>query len=238
MPVDWYAYDAVLFDLDGVITPTSRIHMRAWERMFNEFLTERGVAEPYTEDDYYRYVDGKPRYDGVRSFIASRTITLPEGTPDDDPAAITVCGLGNRKNALFNTVLADEGIAAYPGSLELIRHLTGHSIPMAIVSSSRNASDVLHAAGIRSYFPVLVDGKVAESGELAGKPAPDMFVRAAEELGVAPQHAAVFEDAISGVAAGDAGDFALVVGVDRGAGAEALISAGADRVINDLSELL
>lgn len=236
--MDWTAFEAVLFDLDGVITPTAEVHMRAWDRMFNEFLTSRSSTEPYTDDDYYRYVDGKPRYDGVRSFLTSRSIHLAEGSPDDVPGADTVCGLGNRKNDMFNRVLAAQGITAYPGSVSLMDHLDAAGIAQGVVSSSRNADDVLRQAGIRDYFRVLVDGTVAETGELPGKPAPDTFLRAAELLDAAPAKTAVFEDAISGVTAGRRGGFGLVVGVDRGAGAEALNEAGAHRIVTDLAELL
>ena len=236
--VDWNVYDAALFDLDGVITPTADVHMHAWDRMFNDFLTSRAIDEPYTDEDYYAYVDGKPRYDGVRSFLASRGIIVAEGTPDDDPAEETVCGLGNRKNAMFNSVLSEQGIAPYPGSLELMNRLRALAMPMAIVSSSRNAGDVLNVAGIRDYFGALVDGRAADAGELAGKPAPDTFVQAARELGATPEGCVVFEDAISGVEAGRAGGFACVIGVDRGAGAIALSNAGAHQVVTDLSELL
>jgi len=236
--VDWTRYDAALFDLDGVITPTAEVHMRAWSRLFTGYLQDRPDVAPYTDADYFAYVDGKPRYDGVRSFLASRGIELPEGTPDDDPATETVCGLGNRKNDTFGQVLRDEGVTAYPGSLTLVRALLRRGTRLAIVSSSRNARPVLEAAGIIDDFPVIVDGRVAADKALPGKPAPDTFAHAAELLGVANERAVVLEDAVSGVQAGRAGAFGLVVGVDRGAGAEALISHGADIVVQDLEELL
>ena len=236
--VDWSDYDAALFDLDGVITPTAEVHMRAWNRMFNDFLAARGVDEPYTDDDYYRYVDGKPRYDGVRSFLESRDIELPEGTPDDAPEEETVGGLGNRKNAVFEDVLERDGVEAYPGSVALLDHLAELGTSMAIVSSSRNAPKVLRAAGLIDRFPVIVDGVVAAERRLAGKPAPDTFLLAAQQLDVEPSRAVVFEDATSGVAAGHAGRFGRVVGVDRGAGADALREHGADDVVADLQELL
>jgi beta-phosphoglucomutase family hydrolase len=236
--MDLNDYDAVLFDLDGVITPTAEVHMRAWASMFNAFLAARGVAEPYTDQDYFDHVDGKPRYDGVRDFLASRDVVLPEGTPDDAPGEETVCGLGNRKNAAFGEVLRQEGVEAYPGSVRLLDALRERGTRMAIVSSSRNAPDVLAAAGVADYFPVVVHGGVAVERGLAGKPAPDTYQEAARELGVADSASVVVEDAMSGVAAGAAGDFGLVVGVDRGAGVEALLAAGADVVVADLAELL
>ncbi len=236
--MDWNDYDAALFDLDGVITPTAEVHMRAWARMFGEFLTSRGVAEPYTDADYHRYVDGKPRYDGVRSFLASRGITLPEGDPSDPAGDTTVAALGNRKNDVFMEVLRDEGVVAYPGSVALVEALQARGTKLAIVSSSRNAPEVLRAAGMIEHFPVIVHGGVATERGLAGKPAPDTFEAAADELGVAHERAVVLEDALSGVQAGAAGSFGLVIGVDRGAGVDALREHGADIVVQDLDELL
>jgi beta-phosphoglucomutase family hydrolase len=238
MTVDWGHYQAALFDLDGVITPTAEVHMRAWAVMFGEFLAEHGASRPYTDQDYFDYVDGKPRYDGVRSFLASRGIVLPEGLPDDPPTAETVIGLGNRKNEVFGRVLREEGVTAYPGSVLLLKHLRECGMPMAIVSSSRNAPDVLAAAGMTSYFDTIVHGGVAAAKGLAGKPAPDTFWEAADELGVPHASAVVLEDATSGIAAGAAGKFGLVIGVDRGAGIDALTQAGADLVVADLAELL
>ncbi|MCB0882334.1 MAG: beta-phosphoglucomutase family hydrolase [Thermoleophilia bacterium] len=230
--------DAVLFDLDGVITPTADVHMAAWSRMFNGLLRERGIAEPYTDADYFAYVDGKPRYDGVRGFLTSRGIALPEGTPGDPSAAETVCGLGNRKNDVFTEVLRRDGVRAYPGSLALVDALEARGTPMAIVSSSRNARPVLDAAGLTHRFACVIDGLVAAEEGLPGKPAPDTFLRAAERLGVPAGRAAVFEDAVAGVRAGAAGGFGLVVGVDRGAGEEALRDAGAGVVVDDLARLV
>lgn len=238
MGVDWNDYDAALFDLDGVITPTAEVHMRAWDQMFNDFLRERGVAEPYTAEDYFTYVDGKPRYDGVKSFLASRGITLPDGEASDPATAETVAGLGNRKNHDFEQILQDEGVEPYPGSVELVKALLARGTKMAIVSSSRNAGAVLRAAGMSDYFPVIVSGKEAAEHGLAGKPAPDTFLDAAAQLGVRKDRAVVFEDALSGVQAGAAGDFGLVVGVDRGVGADALLAHGADVVITDLAEVV
>jgi beta-phosphoglucomutase family hydrolase len=237
--VNWDDYDAALFDLDGVLTPTAEVHMRAWRALFTDFLTRRGmVDQPYVEDDYFHYIDGKPRYDGVRSFLASRGITLPEGQLTDDPETDTVCGLGNRKNVFFNAVLQDEGVAPYQGSVRLLDYLANRGIRMAVVSSSRNTPPVLEAAGLTPRFPVVVDGNVAAREHLAGKPAPDTFVFAARRLGVPNSRAVVFEDALSGVAAGRAGAFGLVVGVDRGVGADKLTESGADLVVADLAELV
>ncbi len=239
LPVNWDDYDAALFDLDGVLTPTAEVHMRAWRALFTDFLTRRGIVDqPYVEDDYFHYIDGKPRYDGVRSFLASRGITLPEGEITDDPATDTVCGLGNRKNVFFNTVLQDEGVAPYPGSVRLLDYLANRGIQMAVVSSSRNTPPVLEASGLMSRFPVVVDGNVAAREHLPGKPAPDTFTYAARQLGVPNSRAVVFEDALSGVAAGRAGGFGLVVGVDRGVGADKLTESGADLVVADLAELV
>lgn len=242
--MDWSRYDAALFDLDGVVTPTAEVHMHAWSAMFNAYLTERAAREggappePYTDDDYYAYVDGKPRYDGVRSFLASRGITLPTGEPTDPPDAETVCGVGNRKNVYFSKVLDEDGVQAYPGSVKLLDALRERGIAMAIVSSSRNAPAVLAAAGVTDYFATVVHGGVAAERQLEGKPAPDTFLAAAADLDVPADRAVVLEDAISGVAAGRAGAFGLVVGVDRGAGHDALTGAGADVVVTDLEQLL
>lgn len=245
MAVDWDSYQAVLFDLDGVITPTAEVHMRAWSRMFNDFLKDRGAAGPhagphagpYTDQDYFDHVDGKPRYDGVRDFLASRDIELPEGSPDDPPDAETVCGLGNRKQEAFVATLEEEGVAPYPGSLRLLEALRERGTKLAIVSSSANAPDVLRTAGVSSYFDVVIHGGITAARHLKGKPAPDTFAAAAEDLGVPRERCVVMEDATSGVAAGHAGSFGLVVGVDRGAGHEALTRAGADLVVDDLAEL-
>ncbi|GAB2881323.1 HAD family hydrolase [Nocardioides pacificus] len=239
----WDDYSAALFDLDGVITPTAVVHMHAWSAMFNGFLADApedlgGDRSPYTDADYYAHVDGKPRYNGVRDFLASRAIELPEGTPDDAPSRLTVCGLGNRKNDAFNEVLEREGVEAYAGSLRLLDHLRDIAMPLAVVSSSANAPAVLAAAGLLERFGCIVDGRVATEMGLPGKPAPDTFLHAAALLGVPPEGCVVLEDAVSGVRAGAAGDFGLVIGVDRGAGEQVLLDAGADRVVADLAELL
>jgi len=237
-PLRLDSYDAVLFDLDGVITPTAEVHMRAWTVLFDDFLRERGITEPYTDADYFAHVDGKPRYDGVRDFLASRRIELPEGSPQDGSDAQSVAGLGNRKNDVFAGILRTDGVQAYPGSLRVLDQLAVAGTAVAVVSSSRNARAVLEAAGIVERFEVVVDGTVAAERGLAGKPAPDTFWDAARQLGAAVERCAVVEDAVSGVAAGRAGRFGLVVGVDRGAGAVALQDAGADVVVGDLAQLV
>lgn len=236
--MDWSLYDAALFDLDGVITPTAEVHMRAWKTMFTEFFEAEGIGPPYTDEDYFAYVDGKPRYDGVASLLASRHVTLPAGSPSDPPDTRSIAGLGNRKNDLVTELLQTEGVRAYPGSVRLLDALARLPVRAAVVSSSRNAPVVLEAAGLSDRFDIVVDGAVAAGNSLPGKPAPDTFVFAAQHLGVPVDKAVVFEDAISGVAAGRAGSFGLVVGVDRGAGAEALTAAGADLVVKDLDEVL
>ena len=235
--MDWNDYDAALFDLDGVITPTAEVHMRAWAEMFGQFLLSRGITEPYSDADYFTYVDGKPRYDGVRSFLESRGIELPEGKQTDPPTEETIAGLGNRKNAVFEQILETDGVEAYPGSVKLVNALIDRGTKLAIVSSSRNAPAVLRAAGIIDLFPVIVDGQVAAERHLAGKPAPDTFLDAANQLDVPKERAVVLEDALSGVAAGRAGHFGMVIGVNRGVGADKLVANGADLVVDDLEEL-
>ncbi len=231
-------FGAALFDLDGVLTPTADVHMAAWRRMFTSYFDSRGVKPSYSDDDYFSYIDGKPRYDGVRACLASRGISLPEGQPDDAAGDRSVCALGNAKNDAFNEVLKDEGVAAFPGSLELLDHLEALGVPMAVVSSSRNAIDVLKVAGLEHRFGVVVDGNLAAKNGLPGKPSPATYEYAAHLLEVDAADAVVLEDAISGVEAGAAGDFGLVVGVDRGAGAEDLLRHGANVVVSDLSELV
>jgi len=236
--VNWDDYDAALFDLDGVLTPTAEVHMRAWQRLFIDFLTTRGVGEPYQESDYFNFIDGKPRYDGVRSFLASRGIELAGGEPTDGANVQTVCGLGNRKNEFFSAVLRDDGVDPYPGSVALLDHLSARGTKIAVVSSSRNAPAVLEAAGLAERFEVVVDGEVAAARGLAGKPSGQTYVFGAEQLSVSPDRTVVFEDALSGVTAGKDGKFALVVGVDRGVGADRLRASGADVVVTDLAELI
>lgn len=227
---------AVLFDLDGVLTPTAELHMRAWERLFAPFCTARGLA-PYTDADYFAHIDGKPRFDGVQTMLTSRGVELPWGSTDDAPGESTVCALGNEKNEIVNAMFVEEGIEPYPGSVRFLDAVTAAGAHVAVVSSSRNAPSVLAAAGIAHRFEVVVDGAVAERDGLPGKPAPDTYLRAAELLGVTAAEAVVVEDALSGVRSGRAGDFGLVVGVDRGVGREALLAAGADVVVADLGEL-
>ncbi len=228
--VDWNSYGAVLFDLDGVITPTAEIHQQAWAALFEPW--------GFTATDYLRYVDGKPRYDGVRSFLASRDVELPWGDPSDPPGDGTVCALGNRKNEMFNTLLEHDGIAPYPGTSAVLELLDEHHVPQAIVSSSKNARTVLRAAGMEGRFRVVVDGVTAVEHDLVGKPDPAMFLYAADLLAVAHDRAIVIEDATSGVAAGAAGGFAFVLGVDRGGNRQALLDAGADLVVADLGDTL
>ena len=226
-----------LFDLDGVLTPTAVVHMHAWSRLFTPYLEAHGAA-PYVEGDYFAYIDGKPRYDGVRSLLESRGIRIPEGDVSDGPDLDTVHGLGNRKNDAFNATLADEGVAPYPASLAFLDAVIGAGCRVAVVSSSKNAPSVLAAAGIDDRFTVVVDGLVAAREGIRGKPAPDMFDRAAELLDLPTTACAVVEDAESGIKAGADGDFALVVGVDRGVGRDALRELGADVIVDELDELL
>ncbi len=235
---DLTVYDAVLFDLDGVLTPTAEVHMHAWQTMFEELFAAWGITPPYTERDYFDHLDGKKRYDGVASLLRSRDVEVPWGDPSDPPTADTVCGIGNRKNAVFERVLRADGIAAYPGSLRLLDALAEAGTPVAVVSSSKNAEEVLAAAGIRDRFAVVMDGVIAERDHLASKPAPDVFVEAARMLGVEPARSAAVEDAISGVRSAAAGGFGLVVGVDRGVGAQDLVDAGAHVVVKDLEEFV
>lgn len=227
---------AVLFDLDGVLTPTAEVHMRAWERLFAPYTAAHRL-EPYTAADYFAHIDGKPRYDGVATFLGSRGVELPRGTAQDAPGEDTVCALGNRKDEIVNRMFAREGIDPYPGSVRFLDAVTAAGALVAVVSSSRNTPAVLAAAGLADRFEVVVDGNVAAREQIAGKPAPDTYLRAAELLGVPAAQAVVVEDALSGVQAGASGDFGLVLGVDRGVGADALRDHGADVVVSDLGEL-
>jgi beta-phosphoglucomutase family hydrolase len=235
---------ACLFDLDGVLTQTAKVHAAAWQEMFDAFLEARArrageVFVPFGQPvDYLTYIDGKLRADGVRSFLASRDVTLPEGSPDDPPTADTVHGLGARKNDLVVELLRRDGVDVYPGSIRFVEAVRDLGVRRAVVSASRNCRVVLEAAGIDHLFEARVDGIVAAEQHLGGKPAPDMFLFAAEQLGVLPQHAAVFEDAAAGVQAARAGSFGWAVGVDRGGNADALWAKGADVVVRDLEELL
>lgn len=229
-------FDAHLFDLDGVITPTVVLHRRAWRETFDELFTQLGLA-PYREEEYFSYLDGLPRFAGVATLLAARDILLPDGEPDDI-GLMSVTGVGNLKNERFGEVLHRDGIEAYPGSLLFLHHLAEAGKPLGIVSSSRNADQVLRAAGVHERFTAIVDGERAAAEGLPGKPAPDTFVRGAVLLGVPPEQIAVYEDAESGVAAARAGGFGLVIGVDRGAGRAALTRAGAQLVVADLEELV
>jgi beta-phosphoglucomutase family hydrolase len=237
-------YDAVLLDLDGVITDTASIHAACWKQMFDEYLrkraTQRGEAfHPFDlVTDYELYVDGKPRFDGVRDFLTSRGIQLPEGHPDDPPQVETVCGLGNRKNELVNKVIEDMGVAPYEGSVQFIHQLRRHGFKIAVVTSSQNCAAVLKAAKLDAFFEVRVDGNLILAQHLAGKPAPDTFLMAAKLLGVGPARTVVIEDAISGIEAGAAGNFGLVIGVARRGNADELKHHGAHLVVNDLGELV
>lgn len=235
---DLTAYDAVLFDLDGVLTPTAEVHMHAWQAMFEELFAAWDITPPYTERDYFDHLDGKKRYDGVASLLRSRDVEVPWGSPSDPVTADTVCGIGNRKNAVFERVLRADGISPYPGSLRLLDVLAEAGTPVAVVSSSKNAEEVLAAAGIRDRFAVVMDGVIAERDHLASKPAPDVFVEAARMLEADPARCAAVEDAISGVQSAVAGGFGLVVGVDRGAGAQDLVDAGAHVVVTDLEDFV
>ncbi|MEU2988911.1 HAD family hydrolase [Streptomyces griseoincarnatus] len=231
--------EACLFDLDGVVTRTAVVHAAAWKEMFDAFLRERdgeGFA-PFTAADYDAYVDGRPRADGVRTFLASRGIELPVGGPDDPPAAGTVHGLGNRKNELLLARIRTDGVEPYDSTLAYLHAVRARGLRTAIVSSSANCRDVLRSIDAEDLFDVRIDGVVAAGRGLPGKPAPDTFLAAAAELGVEPARAAVFEDALAGMDAGRAGKFGYVVGVDRVGQAEALYAHGADTVVTDLSEL-
>jgi len=237
-------YQAVILDLDGVITRTAHLHARSWQRIFDQYLQQHSTEgqkspEPFDIDtDYRTYVDGKPRYDGVRSFLESRNIHLPQGTPDDPSDKETVCGLGNRKNEIFLELIETEGVDVYEDTVEKIHQWRSQGLKTAVVSSSRNCKPILENAGLLSLFDTKVDGVDSARLQLEGKPAPDIFLEAAKELGVKPQQAVAIEDAISGVKAGRAGNFGLVVGVDRqGNQRDDLLTHGADRVVANLDEL-
>jgi beta-phosphoglucomutase family hydrolase len=237
-------YDAVLFDLDGVITDTAGLHASCWKQMFDDYLQKRAAQtgeafHPFDLDvDYRLYVDGKPRFDGVRDFLNARGIHLPEGNMDDPSHTESVIGLGNCKNELVNKVIEEIGVQPYEGSVRLIHQLRDRGFKMAVVTSSQNCTAVLRATKLDKVFEVLVDGNTLHEQHLTGKPAPDMFLLAAKLLGVEPQRAIVIEDAISGVQAGSDGNFGLVIGVARKGNAEELRHHGAHLVVNDLSELV
>jgi beta-phosphoglucomutase family hydrolase len=228
---------ACLFDLDGVLTRTASVHRAAWGEVFDPLLAAHDQP-PFTDEDYLRFVDGKPRRDGVRDFLASRGINVPEGSPDDSPDEDTVAGIGNRKNVLLLERLKQHGVEVFPGSVRYLRAVHDAGIRTAVVTSSANGAEVIRAAGIEELVEERVDGLVADQEGLPGKPQPDTFVAAARRLQVEPAEAAVFEDAQAGIVAGRAGGFGLVVGVDRGDQAEVLRASGADVVVDDLSDLL
>lgn len=243
----WTTASAILFDLDGVLTPTATVHEQAWKELFEGFLTSRPDVPGYREDDYFDHIDGKPRFDGVRDFLASRGIVLPEGAPSDGTAGqgsienpgqdATVQGLGNRKNKVFNDIVS-AGVEPFEGSVRFLEAAVDRGLKVAVVSSSRNAPAVLKAAGLNGHFEIVVDGVVAAAQGLPGKPSPATYQYAAELLGLPSEECVVVEDAVSGVQAGHAGQFHSVIGVDRGAGRQTLLDAGATSVVNDLDELL
>ncbi len=247
---NWTTASAILFDLDGVLTPTATVHEQAWKELFEGFLASRPDVPGYREDDYFDHIDGKPRFDGVRDFLASRGIVLPEGAPSDgiteqastdateqDAANATVQGLGNRKNRVFNDIVS-AGVEPFEGSVRFLEAAVDRGLKVAVVSSSRNAPAVLKAAGLNGHFKIVVDGVVAAAEGLPGKPSPATYQYAAELLGLPSEECVVVEDAVSGVQAGHAGQFHSVIGVDRGAGRQTLLDAGATSVVNDLNELL
>ena len=231
---------AVLFDLDGVLTGTADLHRAAWKATFDEFLRTRDgdAFVPFTDRDYAEFVDGRPRADGVRTFLASRGIRLPEGSPDDPPSAETVNGIGNRKNELVQKLIAEKGVAPYPGSMRYLHAVREAGLPIGVVTSSANGAAVLAAAKLTPLIQALIDGNVLAKEGLRGKPAPDSFLAGARAVDVSPAQAAVFEDALAGVQAGRAGNFGYVVGVNRANQADALREHGADIVVDDLAELL
>ncbi|MBE0501623.1 MAG: beta-phosphoglucomutase family hydrolase [Desulfuromonadales bacterium] len=237
-------FDAVLFDLDGVLTLTMKVHASAWKEMFDLYLQTRSTAngEKYQPfeivTDYRSYVDGRLRYDGVRAFLASRNISLPEGAPEDPPSQETICGLGNRKDLLVQKIIATKGVDVLEGSVAVVRQVRALQMKTAVVSASKNCAAILQAAGIRELFDCTVDGTVAERFKLSGKPAPDTFLAAAKELDIVPKRAVVVEDSVSGVQAGRAGGFGLIIGIDHHGDKRPLLENGADVVVEDLAEIL
>lgn len=236
------ALEGAVFDLDGVVTRTAGVHARAWKQLFDAYLRRRAEAtgDPFVpfdiDADYRGHVDGRPRYEGVAAFLASRGIELPRGDPDDPPGAETICGLGNDKNRHFRAQVAEQGVEVFDGAVRFIDALRARGVVCCMVSSSKNCRLILDTVGLTDRFAVIIDGATAAERGLPGKPAPDTFVAAARDAGLEPGQCAVFEDALVGVAAGRAGGFALVVGVDQGTGPDALRAHGADEVVNDLGE--
>lgn len=228
---------AALFDMDGVLTQTSALHRSAWKATFDPILAAAGQEE-FTEREYAAHVDGRRRYDGVRAFLTSRGITLPEGSPSDPPGAETICGVGNRKNVAVTRGLATEGVQTFPGTVAYLKAVRGAGLATAVVTASANGQAVLEAAGLGGLLDGRIDGVIAAARNLPGKPAPDTFLAGAELLGVAPEHAVVIEDAIAGVQAGRDGGFGYVIGVDRLDQRAQLSRAGADVVVSDLAELM
>ena len=233
--------DGVIFDMDGVVSDTARIHQRCWKLVFDDYLRHRsaGTGEDlrlFHEGDYVRYVDGKPRYDGVESFLASRHISLPRGTPSNAPGEESICALGNLKDRIFEQAVAEDGVSLFDSTIVFLRTLRSHGIRTALISSSRHARVMLETAGITNLFDTIVDGIDAEALGLPGKPDPAIFVAAAQRIDVAPARAAVVEDALAGVEAGHRGGFGFVIGIGIGSHADELLDHGASVVVADLSE--
>jgi HAD superfamily hydrolase (TIGR01509 family) len=240
--IDLDEYDAAILDMDGVVTRSVRAHFASWKSMFDQYLRNRAgqqgeKLQPFTEEDYYRYVDGKPRYEGAQSFLESRGISLPYGSPDDLPGKETVCGLCNLKNQYFLEYIRINGVESYRSTIDFVKEITKRGKRVAVISSSRNSEAVLEASGVGDLFHATVGGVDAISHHLKGKPEPDIFLEAARRLKVSPGRAMVIEDALSGVAAGRAGGFGLVIGVDRSGNNVELKSYGANIVVADLAEV-
>ncbi|MDD2381017.1 MAG: beta-phosphoglucomutase family hydrolase [Mariniphaga sp.] len=236
------AFEAVIFDLDGVITRTASTHLDAWKKLFDDYLLQREHDKgepfsPFTQADYLSWVDGKPRYEGVASFLESRSIEIPWGTPADPPDVQSICGLGNRKNEAFNQLLREKGVEVYPSSVAMLHELKKAGVRLGVASSSKNCRNVLVAADLLHLFDARVDGLTSDDLNLKGKPEPDIFIRACEMVGAIPADSVVIEDAVSGVQAGSKGNFGLVVGIARNNNASALKENGADLVVADLEEL-